>query len=150
MHDLRFDQLAKVLVEYSTRLKRNENVLIEAFDIPDEMTIALIRAARKAGAIPFTQIQRTRVSRALALDASGHGSAGQKNQVGGAALADIVDGPTRGDEHRSVRRFLFRRLHAGLQQASARHESAQGVNAEDRSRRNQGTGNGSAFQYQGN
>src|ERR1041385_5558358 len=70
MHDLRFDQLAKVLVEYSTRLKRNENVLIEAFDIPDEMTIALIRAARKAGAIPFTQIQRTRVSRALALDAS--------------------------------------------------------------------------------
>lgn len=69
MHDARFDQLAKVLVEYSTRLKRNENVLIESFDVPDEMTIALVRAARKAGAIPFTQIQRARISRELALKA---------------------------------------------------------------------------------
>lgn len=70
MHDPRFDQLAKVLVNYSTRLKRNENVLIETFDVPDEMTIAIIRAARRAGAIPFVQIHRARVSRALALDAS--------------------------------------------------------------------------------
>jgi aminopeptidase len=70
MHDPRFDKLAKVLVEYSTRLKRNENVLIETFDVPDEMTIALVRAARKAGAIPFTQIVRSRVNRALALEAT--------------------------------------------------------------------------------
>src|SRR3989440_6007829 len=70
MHDARFDELAKLLVEYSTRLKRNENVLIEAFDVPDEMTIALIRAARKAGAIPFVQLQRTRIGRELALEAS--------------------------------------------------------------------------------
>src|SRR5256885_3442653 len=69
MHDARFDQLGKVLVEYSTRLKRNENVLIEAFDVPDEMTIALIRAARKAGAIPFIQVHRGRISRELALEA---------------------------------------------------------------------------------
>ena len=51
MHDPRFDRLAQLLVEYSTRLKRNETVLIEAFDVPDEMVIALIRAARKVGAI---------------------------------------------------------------------------------------------------
>lgn len=70
MHDSRFDKLAKLLVEYSTRLKRNENLLIEAFDVPDEMTIALVRAARKAGAIPFVQIQRNRVSRELAMEAS--------------------------------------------------------------------------------
>jgi aminopeptidase len=70
MHDARFDKLAKLLVEYSTRLKRNENVLIEAFDVPDEMTIALIRAARKAGAIPFVQVQRARIGRELALEAS--------------------------------------------------------------------------------
>src|SRR5213078_4359962 len=70
MHDARFDKLAKLLVEYSTRLKRNENVLIEAFDVPDEMTIALIRAARKARAIPFIQVHRGRVSRELAMDAS--------------------------------------------------------------------------------
>jgi aminopeptidase len=70
MHDARFDKLAKLLVEYSTRLQRNEKVLIEAFDVPDEMTIALLRAARKAGAIPFVQVQRARIGRELALEAS--------------------------------------------------------------------------------
>jgi aminopeptidase len=70
MHDARFDQLAKLLVEYSIRLKRNEKVLIESFDVPDEMTIALLRAVRKAGGIAFVQIQRTQVNRALALDAT--------------------------------------------------------------------------------
>jgi aminopeptidase len=69
MHDARFDKLAKLLVEYSTRLKRNEKVLIEAFDVPDEMTIALIRAARKVGAMPFVQIQRAQVNREIALKA---------------------------------------------------------------------------------
>src|SRR6266516_1642653 len=70
MHDARFDDLAKLLVEYSIRLKRNETVLIEAFDVPDEMTIALIRAARKAGGMPFVQVYHARVNRALALEAS--------------------------------------------------------------------------------
>jgi aminopeptidase len=70
MHDDRFDKLAKLLVEYSIRLKRNETVLVEAFDIPEEMTIALIRAVRKAGGIPFAQTYHARVNRALALEAS--------------------------------------------------------------------------------
>ena len=70
MQDPRFDELAKLLVEYSTRLKRNENVLIEGFDVPDEMVVALVRAARKAGAVPFVQVQRGRISRELALEAS--------------------------------------------------------------------------------
>jgi aminopeptidase len=70
MRDDRFDKLAKLLVQYSVRLKRNETVLIEAFDIPDEMTIALIRAVRKAGGVPFAQTYYTRVNRALALEAS--------------------------------------------------------------------------------
>ncbi|PYL81606.1 MAG: aminopeptidase, partial [Verrucomicrobia bacterium] len=70
MYDARFDKLAKILVEYSIRLKRNETVLIEAFDVPDEMTIALIRAARKAGGMPFVQVYHARVNRALALEAS--------------------------------------------------------------------------------
>ncbi|MEP6709776.1 MAG: aminopeptidase [Verrucomicrobiota bacterium] len=70
MPDARFDKLAKLLVEYSTQLKRNENVLIEAFDVPDEMTIALVRAARKAGAIPFVQVQRARIGREIALKAT--------------------------------------------------------------------------------
>ncbi|CAN5300007.1 aminopeptidase [soil metagenome] len=70
MHDPRFDKLAQLLVEYSTRLKRDETVLIESFDVPDEMTIALIRAARKAGALPFTQVNRGRITRELALNAA--------------------------------------------------------------------------------
>ena len=70
MQDARFDKLAELLIGYSTRLKRKETVLIEAFDAPDEMTIALIRAARKVGAIPFTQIQHGRVSRELALNST--------------------------------------------------------------------------------
>jgi aminopeptidase len=70
MHDARFDKLAKLLVEYSIRLKRNETVLIEGFDIPDEMTIALIRAVRNAEGVPFAQTYHVRVNRALALEAS--------------------------------------------------------------------------------
>jgi aminopeptidase len=70
MHDARFDKLAKVLVEYSTTLKRNDNVLIEAFDVPDEMVIALIRATRRVGAVPFVQVQRAMIGRELALEAS--------------------------------------------------------------------------------
>src|SRR5690349_24935985 len=70
MQDARFDKLAKLLIEYSTKLKRNENLLIEAFDVPDEMTIALVRAARKVGAIPFVQVQHNRISRELAMEAS--------------------------------------------------------------------------------
>src|SRR5437763_6129736 len=70
MHDDRFDKLAKLLVEYSIRLKRDETVLVEGFDIPDEMTVALLRAVRKAGGVPFAQTHQTRVNRALALEAS--------------------------------------------------------------------------------
>jgi len=70
MHDARFDKLAKLLVEYSTALKRDENVLIEAFDVPDEIVIALIRAARRVQAVPFVQVQRTTIGRELAREAS--------------------------------------------------------------------------------
>src|SRR4029434_7423844 len=70
MHDERFDKLAKLLVEYSIRLKRNETVLIEAFDIPDDMTSGLVRAVRRAGGVSFAQTYHARVNRALALEAS--------------------------------------------------------------------------------
>ena len=70
MRDSRFERLADILTSYSTDLKRNEKVLIEAFDVPDEMTIALVRAARKRGAIAFVQLQSAPVSRELALHAT--------------------------------------------------------------------------------
>jgi aminopeptidase len=70
MHDPRFDKLARLLVEYSVRLRPRENVLVEIFDAPDEMAISLVRAVRAAHGTPFVQIQHARVSRALALGAT--------------------------------------------------------------------------------
>ena len=54
MHDPRCDRLAHLLVNFSTRLKPGEKVLIDVFDIPQEMTVALVRAARAAGAQPVS------------------------------------------------------------------------------------------------
>ncbi len=65
MKDPRYDRLAETLTVFSTKLQKGEKVLIDAFDIPDEMTIALVRQARKLGAIPFVQIHRSRISREL-------------------------------------------------------------------------------------
>jgi aminopeptidase len=70
MHDPRFDKLARLLVNYSTKLKPKEKVLIDAFDIPAEMTVALVRAARAAKAVPFVQVHQARVSREMAIDAA--------------------------------------------------------------------------------
>jgi aminopeptidase len=69
MHDPRYDKLARLLVTHSTRLLPGERVLIDAFDIPDEMTVALIRAARAIGAVPFVQTHHARVGREMAREA---------------------------------------------------------------------------------
>ena len=70
MQDPRLDQLARILTRHSTRLEKGERVVIELFDVPDEMGVALIRAVRAAGAVPFVQIHRARVSRELSLGAN--------------------------------------------------------------------------------
>ncbi|MEQ1861059.1 MAG: aminopeptidase [Chthoniobacteraceae bacterium] len=69
MNDPRFDLLAKNLIGFSVSLKKGERVLIDAFDIPDEMVIALVRAARAAGGVPFVQFNHARVSREIAREA---------------------------------------------------------------------------------
>jgi len=68
--DPRFTQLAEGLTRFSTGLKKGERVLIDAFDIPDAMLIALIRATRERGAHPYVQIHRARVTRELTLGAA--------------------------------------------------------------------------------
>lgn len=65
MHDPRFDQLAHGLVNFSTKLGAGDTVLIDAYDIPPEMTVALIRAARDAGAVPLVQTHQARIVREL-------------------------------------------------------------------------------------
>ena len=65
MHDPRIDQLAKQLVRYSTNLRRGEKVLIDLYDVPDEVGISLVREARRRGAVPFVTANSLRVAREL-------------------------------------------------------------------------------------
>ena len=67
--DPRFEQLATGLTGFSTSLRKGERVLIDAFDVPDAMVIALIRATRRRGAHPYVQLHRARISRELSLGA---------------------------------------------------------------------------------
>lgn len=60
-----YSKLAKVLTGFSTNLQKGERVLIDAFDIPQAMVVALVRAARELGAIPFVNLQDARISREL-------------------------------------------------------------------------------------
>ncbi|MBN1590087.1 MAG: aminopeptidase [Pirellulales bacterium] len=70
MIDPRMTKLAEVLINYSTALKSGEKVLIEAIDIPVEMTCELIRVARAAGGDPLVTLKSNRVNRALMLNGS--------------------------------------------------------------------------------
>ena len=60
-----YTKLAAVLTGFSTNLQKGERVMIDAFDIPEAMTIALVRAARDRGAVPFVNINNARISREL-------------------------------------------------------------------------------------
>ena len=59
--DPRYTQLAELLVRHSTKLQKGENVLIESFDIPVEMTLALVRAARAVGGQPHVAERSARI-----------------------------------------------------------------------------------------
>jgi aminopeptidase len=65
MTDPRYTKLAKLLVEYSTALKKGDNVLLDLIDVPDEFGVELLRAARHAGAIPVVAVRHTRLNREL-------------------------------------------------------------------------------------
>lgn len=65
MTDPRYTKLAKLLVEYSTALKKGERILLDMIDVPDEFTVELIRAVRAAGAIPVVEVRHTRVIREI-------------------------------------------------------------------------------------
>lgn len=67
MTDPRYSKLAHLLVHYSCALQKGETVLIDVMDIPDEFTVELIRAARKARAIPLVDIRHSRVTREILL-----------------------------------------------------------------------------------
>jgi aminopeptidase len=68
MTDPRYTKLANLLVDYSTELKKGEHVMLDMFDTPDQMTIELMRAVRRKGAIPFVECRHSRVSREIVRD----------------------------------------------------------------------------------
>ncbi len=70
MYDSRIDDLAKKLVRYSTKVKRDQNVLIDVTDVPDSIVIALIRAVRAVKANPFVNLQHAKIKRELDLGAT--------------------------------------------------------------------------------
>ena len=65
MTDPRYTKLAELLVNYSTRLKKGEKVLVDAIDIPDEFSVELLRAIRRAGAIPLIEVRHGRITREI-------------------------------------------------------------------------------------
>jgi aminopeptidase len=68
MTDPRYTKLARLLVEYSTQLKKGDNVLVDAIDVPDEFVVELLRAARRVGARPLIEVRHSRVTRELLRD----------------------------------------------------------------------------------
>lgn len=122
MIDPRMTKLANVLVQYSTELKSGDKVLVEATDIPAEMTCELIRVAREAGADPLVTLKSNRVNRALLC----HCSESQLNLIAEAELrmsnmdayiglrgnpniAELSDVPEEG--HKLYQDTVWRRVH---------------------------------------
>jgi aminopeptidase len=67
MTDPRYTKLSKLLVNYSTKIKKGDRALLDMIDVPDEFVVELVRAVRAAGGLPLVEIRRTRVSRELLL-----------------------------------------------------------------------------------
>jgi aminopeptidase len=70
MYDPRLDHLARQLVSHSVKLQAGERILLDLFDVPSEMGLALIRAVRGVGAIPLVQINDAKLTRELQLNAT--------------------------------------------------------------------------------
>ena len=67
--DPRYLSLAHNLASHSTNLQKDEKALIHAFDVPEQITLALIRAVRRRP-IPFVILENSRVGRECVLGGS--------------------------------------------------------------------------------
>ncbi|MDD5582681.1 MAG: aminopeptidase [Candidatus Marinimicrobia bacterium] len=75
MKDPREKALSDLLVNYSIDVQENENVLIEAFNIPDTFVVQLIGAIRKRKGNPFVTLKSSVITRELLCK-------GNENQLG--------------------------------------------------------------------
>ena len=67
MTDPRYTKLARLLVNYSTKVQPGDHALLDLIDVPDEFGVELIRAVRVAGGTPIVEVRHTRVNRELLL-----------------------------------------------------------------------------------
>ncbi|GIW77609.1 MAG: aminopeptidase [Phycisphaerae bacterium] len=70
MKDPRFTELARLLVRHSIRVNPGEKVLIEAFDIPTDFVVEMIRQIEQAGGMPLVSTYSPPILRALLQSAS--------------------------------------------------------------------------------
>src|SRR2546421_5361451 len=67
MLDPRVTKLAELLVNHSTKLTKDDKVLIHAFDIPDECIAEVVRACQNKGAEVLVRLESNIVKRQLML-----------------------------------------------------------------------------------
>ena len=65
MKDPRVAKLAEILVGHSIQVQPGEKVLLEAYDIPDDVVTVMVEAIANAGGLPFVTVKRNAVLRAL-------------------------------------------------------------------------------------
>ncbi|MGH7743051.1 MAG: aminopeptidase [Candidatus Eiseniibacteriota bacterium] len=65
MRDPRNARLAELIVRHSTALEPGEAVLIESFDVAEELVLDLVEAVQRAGAIPMVALRNHAVNRLL-------------------------------------------------------------------------------------
>ncbi|MGH7953557.1 MAG: aminopeptidase [Limisphaerales bacterium] len=65
MTDPRYKKLAKLLVNYSTQIKKSDRALLDMMDVPDEFSLELMRAVRAVGGMPLIEVRHTRISREI-------------------------------------------------------------------------------------
>jgi aminopeptidase len=71
MPDPRWDQLADILLNHSTRLQAGETILIECFDLDDDtLPRLLVRKAARKGAYPLVELKDNRIVRELVRNGS--------------------------------------------------------------------------------
>jgi aminopeptidase len=71
MTDPRYLKLAKLLVNYSTQIKKGDRVLLDMIDVPDEFSIELMRTVRAAGGTPLVEVRHTRITREILRETNG-------------------------------------------------------------------------------
>src|SRR3954469_15572324 len=66
MADPRWETLADILINHSTRVGRGERLLIECFDLDDStLPRLLVQKAARKGALPLVETKDTRILREL-------------------------------------------------------------------------------------